>query len=228
MDGIENILCPICDNRTNSFITFEKCGHLICQNCIKNYLLENDFKIKKKNNFKCLLENCNEISIFSKIFMIRFIKRTNDRNLNNKYKRIISMENLIEFNKITILDYISHSDYTVYYLKPLEWIADKVSDCFYDNCYKCADNAISTVIGIISFILLLFIYVIIVPIYFHIKMRILYYNFINKAIIQAFNKPLGILILFAEEILCLIYLFPFIIAHYFISLGIGIYSIKKC
>ena len=202
MFDIENIFCFQCNNGTNSFITFNNCGHSCCKNCFKNYILANFIKIKKETNIKCFQQNCNQISIFKKDFLINFIEESRDINLYEKYEKSIKLYSFIEYEDYNIFRYFSYDSF-IEFLELFERILK-----------NCIDNEI---IGITFFFILIFIFCIIFPIFININMRKYYYKF-SMDVIKKYNKALVFPIIIAEEILCLIYLIPFIVVDHFYSL----------
>ena len=70
------IICSNCDNPTNSYKFFRKCEHIICYDCLGNYLLENDIlRLSRTTELKCFVEGCNQISIFRTTNFIDSIKK---------------------------------------------------------------------------------------------------------------------------------------------------------
>ena len=83
MNNDEIIICPKCNNETNSFKIFNKCEHLICNDCFEDCLLLNE---NKNHDIKCILEECNEISYFGEDVLINFINERNNNNLKKNIK----------------------------------------------------------------------------------------------------------------------------------------------
>ena len=90
---IENDVCSHCENIVNSFRRF-KCGHLICNDCFENYLLENNVLEFKQCSIKikCMIEECNEITNFN---WINFLKEINNKKIIKKYQFLFVVLNIL-------------------------------------------------------------------------------------------------------------------------------------
>ena len=210
-NGVETITCPKCREASDNFITFEKCGHLICNICFENYIGEQN---KLKDKVKCLVDDCNNISYFDNNFYIRFIKNGNNDFLKNKFKKYIfiheldkySIKNEIEFRK---------DNYRDIYLEILIKLYELISDCFY--CLNnCPGYEILEIIGIIFAVFFIIVYIIIFPVFFQIIIRKSYYE--QKEVFKYYGKYLYIIIFIAEELLSIVYFFLFALAHYIYSI----------
>ena len=56
-------ICSKCQSETNNYSRFHKCGHIICNDCFENYLLENNFLIIfPLKILNCIIADCNKIN----------------------------------------------------------------------------------------------------------------------------------------------------------------------
>ena len=207
-NGVETIFCPKYDETTNSFITFNKCGHLICNDCFEKLLLENN---NFKTDIKCLLDECNEISYFQLNYLIDFIFERNNDNLKKKYRK-----QLFIYKFKTLPFYNSIDEYVKYY-GILISLYEFIGHIFYSFLHKCKGYFILEIIGIIFAVLLIILYPVIFPFSSQIIIKKYYYSFI-----RIINKGLIIPIIIGEELLSIIYFFPMIFIHYIYSIYAGI------
>ena len=213
---IDQDLCNKCQNPKNSFKTFEKCNHTICDDCFENYLLENKaFKLSRTTEMKCPYENCNEISCFNTELFVNFIEENDNTDLIKKYRKRILF---YKYNIINIIMIFSFNQYwKIYVSEILLKLYDLISDPFFYKCNQCEGFIILEIIGFIFGILFMIIYIIIFPLFFHITIQNFYYKFLKETIIK-YNKKLKIPIIIGIELLSIIFLFPLIIFHYIYSI----------
>ena len=81
------IICSKCENEINdNFQTF-RCGHIICNNCFIEYLLEScTMIIYPKKIVNCIISGCKGIKVYYNPNFIDFIIKTNNEKLIKKYK----------------------------------------------------------------------------------------------------------------------------------------------
>jgi len=208
-------ICSKCRNETNNYKIFYKCGHIICNNCLENHLLENNFLlIFSSKTMQCLNPDCNQFNLSFGNYWIRFIKESNNENLIKKYRP-----------QILINEYFILPFYPNEYENYLKMVADLIgfiADNCCTKCIKCCTecgnwldkNLIFLVLCIILTILGLIIYITVFCIFPHFVIKKLYYFKFFEEIREHNNKILLILIILGEEILFLILIFPLMIIHY--------------
>ena len=237
MDNTNEMICSNCENTTNSYKLFSECEHLVCQKCFEIFLLENDIlRLTRKINIKCIVEGCNIISNFSGRNIIDFINKINDKNINNKYRKqiIFFKYNFCDFFlllfKLCFEDYFNLCLFELY---------ERIYNFFNKKFGDCKGYIFLEILGIFLASLFIIFYVIIFPVSFHIMVKKLYYKYFKETI-KEYNFRLILPIMVIEEILFLIFLFPFICFHYvwasifpiYIIIGLIIFGIielcKKC
>ena len=227
-NGIDSDICAKCENVSNNFNTFNKCRHLICNDCFENYLLEKEpFKLGHTTKIKCVIENCNQISTFNTDLFVEFIRDLNNVNIDKKYRKKILF---YKYNLFDIIMYFYFHNFRKYLNNTLFKLYNLISNPIYFNCRESKGYAILEIIGMVFGLIFILIYTLIFPSFFYITIQILYYNFIKEAI-QKYNQKLKMPIFIGIELLLLINLFPLIFFHYIYLLFIPIlgliYLIKK-
>ena len=223
MNIASGIFCSKCGVVTNSYKTFSKCEHLICKSCLKKYFLENDTLIlNRKTKMKCMVEGCNNISQFSGENIIDFIKEINNDHINNKYRKQIL------FFKYNFTDYFANLIYQNmfedYWSHLLINIYLKVGN-YFETKYKDSKGYIFLqMIGYLFAITFMILYMMIIPISFCLTIKKIYYKYFKETIKQ-YNYRLVFIIMAGEELLFLIFLFPFLYIHYIYTPFIFIYLI---
>ena len=210
-DIIENDICSKCDNVANKYITFNKCQHIICYNCLEQYLLENEIEIDDNMELKCISESCNNSGQLEIDYFIDLIKKINCKTLINKYSRICSFN---QFRASNILKFFCFGN--IYKYNSMCFSINSLIFCIkpWRNCYSC----IPTILEILYIAWLIIFQIItfyIMPISFQIYFRNFYYTFVTKIILNYHNKILIFPIIIGEELLTLIYFIPFGVLHYF-------------
>ena len=222
-DLIDQDLCNKCQNPKDSFQTFVKCGHTICDDCFENYLLENNaFKLSNITEIKCPYENCNQNSQFNTEIFIKFILENDNANITRKYRKQILF---YKYNLINIIMIFSFNQYwKIYISEILLKLYDLISDPFYYSCRNSDGYIILEIIGIIFGLIFLLVYTIIFPLFFHITIQRFYYKFLKETIFD-FNKKLKVPIIIGIELISIIFLFPLIAFHYIYSVFALIYKL---
>ena len=218
---IENDICSKCDNITNNFRTFVKCQHIICLNCFEDYFLENDVKMNENMKLKCIVEECNNIADISIEVFINIIDNIGNKILTNKYSKVYySKEFVNRFLNYFFHARIDHYNEICFDINTFIFCMDPWTNCFHHR------PRIIEALYIIWLIIFQVLFFYVMPISLQICFRNLYYNFIRK-IIYKYYKLLVIPLIIAEELLTLIYFFPFGVLHYFyllINLLLSIFS----
>ena len=216
MNEIETIICPICEQFSDSFVTFTKCGHLICNICFENFIIEDN---NLKNDLKCFINDCNEISRFDNNFYIQFIKNGNNDYLKKKYKKFIFL-NEFAYNstkyELKLRNY--EKDYLELFFDFFEIIANFVQ---FIIPTRCPGYCVLEIIGIIFSYTFVFVYILVVPFFLHIGIRKTYYSTFES--FKSYNKLIYIIIIIAEELFSLIYFFFLAFAHYIYTIALLIY-----
>ena len=207
---IETDICSKCDNAIEKFVHFNKCNHIICYNCLELYFLENEINMNDNINFKCCVEECGQNIQTSEKNFIEIIEDIGNNLLKNKYCKIYYFK---PFRTNKILDFFFFRNICDY--NDFCWEISAFVNCMmpWVNCF----HNIPCVLEILYLIWLVIFQTIIfyiIPISLQICFRNLYYNFIRK-IIYKYYKLLVIPLIIAEELLTLIYFFPFGVLHYF-------------
>ena len=204
--------CSKCQNETDNYKIFSKCDHIICNNCFENNLLENNYLIIFPDKvMECIITDCNQSILFSNNKLIKFIKDSNNENLKKKYK-----------SQILTNEYFISPFYIEEYGNYVGIISDLIDFIVDNNCKECCrkcqkcieDYLILTILCYFFMILFLITYITVFCIFPHLAIKKLYYFKFIKEIKEHNNKILLILIIFGEEILFLILIFPLMIIHY--------------
>ena len=201
----EIVRCDKCDTEINdnSFRTF-LCHHIICNNCLIQYLLESSLMIIfPANIINCLVIGCKNIGYISGIQFVQLINNSNNEKFKRKY--IIS-KLLFEYfiNPIFALRSYFNILFDFYNL-----IINLFKCC---KSYKIYDFLI--IIGFFFRILFIPIFVLIPIFPIFVLKRLYYIIFLPEIGNQYKNKFLIISIVLAEEILTLVYMFSLFIIHY--------------
>ena len=204
------IICSKCENEingNNGSRTFN-CEHRICDNCFIEHLLESNIMIFfTEKIIDCPIVGCNGFKLNRGANIIDFILESNNEQLFKRYQfSILLFKYLIapffpgEYGK---------------YLNLFGYVMDFVIDLF--NCFKKYKTfySILEIIGIIIGIICVPIYILGFPIFFHLAIRDLYYFKFLPEIRKKFNnKIMFLIILFGEEIFCLVFFFALIGCHF--------------
>jgi hypothetical protein len=155
----EAIICSKFENEINdNFKTFN-CDHIICNNCFIEYLLKScTMVIYSQKIVDCIIPGCNGIKPILGEDFIKFIKETNDEELIKKYNISISFYNYF-------LDVFDFGEY-IKYIELLGLFFDLVARQY--SCFK-------KYIAIIFACILVLVFIIIIPIFFHFAIKDLYY-----------------------------------------------------
>ena len=219
LNGVETIICPKCGEATDSFVTFSRCGHLICNLCFENYIIEEN---NLKYNVKCFVNDCNETSRFNNDFYFQFIKYGNNDYLKDNYKKFIFLHEWSYLSVRYELRFNNYKDYIELMVNLLEIIAR----CF-DNCisYDCPGRNALEIIRVIFLVFFVVVYILVVPIFFHIGIRKTYFSFFEP--VKFYNIFLYLILIIAEELFSITYFLVFIYAHYIYSIRFWICVLIK-
>jgi len=211
-EDVTIIICSICENqmiRNNNFRTFS-CDHIICINCYIEYLLKRGTKIILPYNYLiCIKAGCKGYRYFDGNDFFRFIKETGNEMLIKKYK----LSNI--FLEYGLLPYFDR-EFERKYLHLYSFIVESIGKLYYFlNCCDLCDYRIEDIVGIFLIVIFFPVFLIILPIFFHIAIRDLYYfKFLPEIKKQNYNKIVYLAIIAGEEILALIFLFPLMVCHF--------------
>ena len=209
-EDVNVIICSLCENQifqNSNFRTFS-CEHMICRNCYIEYLLRSrTMLIFPSKLLNCIKPGCKGYRIVYYIKFIDFIEKTENERLIKKYRP-----------SILILEYGILPFFAKQFMKLLD-IYGCILEFFgrlYERCGLCNKlDCIFKIIGWFLFGLFLPVFFILVPIFFHLSIRDLYYfKFLPEIKKQNYNKIFYFIIIAGEEILALVFLFPLIIWHY--------------
>ena len=208
----EGLICSKCNNEINDndirLFRIFRCDHIICNKCYEEYLLQNKTMIFfPEKIINCAMPECHGIIRTSGDNIIQFINKTKNVKLIKKYH-----------SSILFYDYFLHPlfprDYCQY-IEVLGSLFESFSKLF-DGCKKYEifyDFLI--IIGIIFALIFFLVYIMILPITSHIKVRKLYFVvFLPEIRKQYNNKILNLLIILGEELLSLALLFTLLAFHY--------------
>ena len=208
-DDNQMVICSKCDTEINenNTISFE-CDHIICHNCFTSHLLKSDTMIfyYHLKLIECLIKGCKGKKVRSVNWLIKFIKERNNKILIKKYK-----------NSVIFYQYIASpfqiENYFVILGKLLYFVKDIFQFC---EQYKVL-YGILRIIGYFFYTVLIILYLIIIPIYAHFAIKIMYYSKLLPEIQKRSNNKLIIFfIVLGEEIFSLVFMISLFIFHYII------------
>ena len=208
---IDPDICAKCQNGSNSLKTFEKCGHLICSDCLETYLEENKpFKLGRNTNIKCVMDDCNQISTFNTEILINFIKEIDNTNLERKYRKQMLF---YKYNIYDIIMEFSPNECKKYFYNTIFKLYNIISDEIYFKYRNSVYYIFLQIIGYFFGAIFFIIFILFFPFYFHACIKNLYYRSFIIAI-KNFRRKLKKPIAIGEELLTIIFIFPLIVCHY--------------
>ena len=222
-DNNENndiVICSKCEfeeNETDSIAFL--CGHIICNICFIQNLLENRVKIIfPAHIINCLIVGCNDIGIISGDRFFQIINNSNNENLIRKYRK---SELLYEY----VIKYIFA---LCSYFNTLLSFYQLVQNLFDKCCKGYKYYYILEKIGIILIFIFIPIYVLIIP-YPLVSLKKLYYlKFLPEIKRQYNNKLITFSIILADAILSLVFIVSMYWLHYiFFCLALPIFCLVK-
>ena len=205
------LICSKCENVRNINRRNFSCGHFICDNCFNENLLESKTMIiLPVKLLNCIIPQCSGYKIIYGINLSNYIKESNNERLINKYKYSILflIYALIPYSKF------EYGKYLHIYVVFMDLI---------NSIFRCLPRGkfykILSIIGMLLGIVCFPVFILIIPIFFHLAIKDLYYCiFLPEIRKEKCNKILIFLIFVSEEILFLIFLFALIACHYIYSL----------
>ena len=207
------VICSKCENEINQnqILRRFKCGHIYCENCFNECLLENNMRIIfPEKLIACVIIGCKDHTLYSGDRLVSIIQESNNVNLIKKYKATIL------FYQYLLLPLMPthYGDYLDFLYDFYDLISkSKVFNCCYRRCEKFYD--ILRIVGIIFGYIFIPIYLIIVPISIHYTIiDLYYYKFLIEFRKKYDNKLIIYAIVFGEIILSLVFAFPLIAWHY--------------
>jgi hypothetical protein len=164
------VICSKCDTEINddNFRIF-RCDHIICNNCLIQYLLANSVMIIfPANIIYCSIIGCNDIRVIDGNDLIEIINDSNNEKLIKKYKKSILLYEYAIKPIFVLCDYLG---ILFFFYK----LIGKLFNC----CSQYKFYFLLEIIGIFFGIIIIPVYVLIIPIFplFVIK-RIYYLKFL--------------------------------------------------
>jgi len=203
------VICSKCENEINQNFKRFDCGHVFCDNCFFEGLLENKMRIIfPEKLLECFIEGCNGYKIFRGDSLISSIKESNNENLIKEYKSLI-----LFYEYLLLPLFPRHYREYLEFLFAFYDLIGQLFDCCYGKCRKL--YGFLRILGIIFGCYFIPIYMIIVPISIHYTIIDLYYcKFLPGLRIEDDNVLIIYFIVLGEIFLSLVFAFPLIAWHY--------------
>ena len=205
-DNNEIVICDKCETEINDnrFRRF-RCDHIICNNCLIEYLLGTGVMIICPGNIiNCLVEGCKNIGGLPGDRFVKFINDSNNEKLIKKYRV-----------SILFYEYIMKPMFGLQsYFKALYKFYDLIGKLF-DCCWNMEYFFILEIIGSILFVLILApIYLLIIPFPLIMIKQAYYYKLLPEITNKYDNNFIKFSIIISEEILTLVFIFSLLLLHY--------------